>query len=55
MADVFATAEFEVKHDKLDMYSIMVKMPAPNGPIVFAVSKEQLEKLRDQIKTALGT
>ncbi len=55
MADVFTTSKFEVKHDAvLDSYSIVVKLPEPNGPLVFGVSKEHLQELLAQLKAALG-
>ncbi|MBY0512775.1 MAG: hypothetical protein K2P78_02570 [Gemmataceae bacterium] len=55
MADVFTASKFEVKHDpELDVYSIVVKLPEPNGPLVFGVTKEQLEELLAQLKAALG-
>ncbi len=55
MADVFTTSNFEVKHDPaLGMYSVVVKLPEPNGPLVFGVTKEHLEDLLDQLKAALG-
>jgi len=58
MADVFTTSKFEVKHDKdLNAYTMIVSLPAtvpaPKGPFIFGVTKEQLQELLKQISAAL--
>jgi hypothetical protein len=51
MGDVLTTAKFDVKHDStLDMYSVIVRLPKPNGPLVFGVTKEQLRELLQRLK-----
>ena len=56
MEDVFiTTSKIEVKHDpNLDMYSVVIKLPKPKGPLVFGVSKEQLQDLLKKLKKVLG-
>jgi hypothetical protein len=55
MADVFGAVKIEIRYDKdLGMYTLKVTPPKPNGPFVFGVSKEQLEKLRTTLTRLLG-
>jgi len=55
MADVFTTSKFEVKHDAtMGTFSVVVKLPEPNGPLVFGVAKEHLQELLVQLTAALG-
>lgn len=55
MADVFTTAKIEIKHDEvLDMYNLIVRLPKPNGPLVFGATKEQLQALQKQLNKVLA-